>query len=68
LLPAEILLDFASKLPPPRRIAEAQGFDGDSAPLAFAYTAIEFSKKPKSFQLRAIFEAWSKERIVREMY
>lgn len=40
----------------------------DDVHLARIRLAIDFSRRPASFRLRAIVEEWEHDRIVREMY
>jgi hypothetical protein len=71
--PAEVLLELAQAVLLPREqvIAFCDGETG--SPLAthgpeLVKVAIDFCRKPKGFQFRAIMEKWDRFRINREMY
>ena len=72
---AERLIDLADELKHPIgelvvADPERECFHNDYLGAALSRTRLaqDFVRKPKGFQLRAIVEEWSHERIVREVY
>lgn len=64
---AERLLGLVDRLGPRSHVTRVEG-DVTAAHVALIRLALDFSRKPKVFQMRAIVEDWDRDQIVREVY